>query len=363
MSHGRERGKGVVVRRRRSALARLRAGERVALGSCRIVASSVDGPTVVQVRCERCEVPCAPGDHESARSCLASLDAPDAVRDDPARFKPLRSFGDGGHGSSPALLDGTRSMPVRSGREAIWRTVPCRRGGLARHLARAQLELLSSPGISAALVRELAASLACSPEPLARIELARHEACPPEVLGVLACDWWWEVRSAVAARPQCPRGLAEQLALDPSPWVRRALAENEQAPPEVLRILAGDVDFGIRDAIAEHAHCPAEVLDQLSQDEAWEIRRSIAKRADAPPSALRRLARDPEHWVRFFVACNPATHAHVRRELEADPRPSVRAVAANAGARGRPLVMYLALDRRAQRPSPRPEARSAPQGP
>jgi len=225
--------------------------------------------------------------------------------------------------------------------------VPCRRGRLARVLARHFSEILADPRCPPALTGTVFAELARSPEPVARVDAARDPSCPPEVLASLSHDWWWEVRAAVAANPACPEELARLLARDESAWVRRALAECPTTSATVLRILGHDADVGVRDAVAEHAGCPPDLLADLGHDPVWEIRRSVAKRDDAPPSTLELLGRDPEHWVRFFVACNPAAPPEIRAALEHDPRPTVRGLARRERGRSRSIVRFLATDSRA----------------
>jgi len=219
--------------------------------------------------------------------------------------------------------------------EGMGASVPCRRGRLARALASKLLLVMSDTGLGEDLLYGAAASLARSPEPNARVEVARDPACPPQILGQLAQDWWWEVRAAVALHPSCPGPSERRLAGDPSIWVRRALAESPTASEAVLTLLSNDEDAGVRDAVAEHPHVPSALLSNLARDKVWEIRRSIAKREDAPYEALLLLAEDTEHWVRFFVACNRRTPYEVRARLEHDPHPAVGAVARRSGRNGR----------------------------
>jgi hypothetical protein len=232
----------------------------------------------------------------------------------------------------------TGTCPAASG---VLGPVPCRRGWLARALARAQLGLLEAGGLLPEEAELVLTQLARSPEPWARVEAARDPACPSEVVGELAADWWWEVRAAVAARRGIPPVLARALAQDPNDWVRRALAENPDTDPEVLGLLHADPNFGVRDAVAEHPATPPQALLAMVQDPVWEIRRSLAKRRQVPTEVLVALRNDPEHWVRFFVACHPATPPWVRQELTRDPRPSVRAVALRAGERARRMALAL----------------------
>lgn len=223
--------------------------------------------------------------------------------------------------------------------------LPCRRGRLARRLARQIWGVLADPECPEQVRASALAQLARSPEPAARVGVARDPSCPGELLDRLARDWWWEVRAAVASNLSASPARSERLACDESSWVRRALAENPRIDRDSLAVLARDEDLGVRDATAEHPGCPGEVMALLSRDPRWEIRRSVAKRRDAPPAVLVELARDPEHWVRFFVACNPATPAEVLDGLGCDPRPTVRGLARRPASRARSTAMYLATDR------------------
>jgi hypothetical protein len=278
---------------------RLAAGEEVRWGACRLRAAATVGDLVAGVVC---------------------------------------ACGAGARGAGPES-EGWVSGSAAAG------LVPCRRGSLARLLARDLLELLGREEDAGCRGRWLA-GLAASPEPAVRTEAAGDPACPPGVQWRLARDDWWEVRAALAANPSCLAEVAIELAGDRNPWVRRAVAEAEGTPKEALRRLTGDPDLGVRDALAEHPRTPTDVLRTLVRDPAWEIRRSLAKRPDASADLLAELAGDPEPWVRFFVACHPTTPPEVRAALGADRHRGVRMVARPAGAPARPLALFLALDPR-----------------
>ena len=232
--------------------------------------------------------------------------------------------------SAPCVAAGAGLLPL-----------PCRRGGLARRLARRLQRLLDDPLTPPVVAGRALAQLARSPEPWARTDAAGDPACPAPLVAGLASDWWWEVRAAVAARKELPAALALHLAGDPSEWVRRALADNPGADPAVLAALHTDPHLGVRDAVAEHPATPDATLLAMVCDPAWEVRRSLAKRPRVPAEVLVALGHDPEHWVRFFVACNPATPEPVRTELAGDRRPSVRVLASRAGRRARDTALAL----------------------
>jgi len=286
---------GGAVMRTSRVLAALAAGRPAQVGRCLLAAVDVVGGTVVGVECTRC-------------AAVGGGAVP-------------------GQGADPGCVLG-------------------RRGALARALAVRCRQVLAEPTTEQATGARVVAWLARSPEPSARVDAARDQRCPPEVLGTLATDWWWEVRAAVASNPARPAAAAGALAQDRSVWVRRALAEAPGVAPDALDTLAGDPDFGVRDAVAERLDCPPSLLRRFARDEVWEIRRSVAKRRDAPAAVLTELAGDPEHWVRFFVACNPATPPAVRAGLQDDARPTVRAVARHERERARAVAMHLGTDGR-----------------
>lgn len=302
-----------------------------------------------------------------ARELRRRLAAGEEVRWRPCRLRAVETVGDLVAGVTCACGAGPEPEE-RSPDAASGGVAPCRRGGLARLLARDLLELRDREEDAGRRARWLA-RLAASPEPAVRTDVAGDPACPTEVQWRLARDDWWEVRAAVAANSSCDAEIAFELAGDRNPWVRRAVAEAEGAPEAALRRLAGDPDLGVRDALAEHSRTPADVCGAMVHDPAWEIRRSLAKRPDASADLLAALASDPEPWVRFFVACHPTTPPEVRAALGGDRHRGVRLVARPSGAPARPFAFFLALDPRtramlrARSHATRIPAEAGPKGP
>jgi pentose-5-phosphate-3-epimerase len=107
-----------------------------------------------------------------------------------------------------------------------------------------------------------------------RIERARNESTPAELLTRLAQDEHWHVRYAVAANPHTPAEVLSELARDKGLYVRGAVALNPHTPVEVLTKLAGDEEWDVRYCVAKHPSTPAEVLAELAQDEAEAVRKA-----------------------------------------------------------------------------------------
>lgn len=275
-----------------------------------------------------------PGDSESVRAGSCTLSVLERLGPHVAglRCEVHGSWWGGGLVSPESFSPSIRRTTEPSGTSVQRRSdvVPCvlgRRGRWARWVASELLAVLDDPACPEDLAERVRARLAVSPEPTARVEVARDPVTPSDVLDELGRDWWWEVRAAVASNPARPLSVARLLASDENPWVRRALAEHVPNDAVVLEVLSADPDSGIRDCIAECDWCPPRVQVRLARDPVWEIRRSIAKRRDACAEALSVLGRDPEHWVRFFVARHPSTPAEVRSALRRDRRPLVRLAA------------------------------------
>jgi hypothetical protein len=229
------------------------------------------------------------------------------------------------------------------GVRAVRRCVLLERSRLCRALDGGLVALLAKEGLT---LRERALAhlqLALSADPTSRAQAARSSACPERVQEILADDWWWEVRAALASNHQVTALLQEHLCHDESPWVRRALAENRAVVPGVLAQLARDPELEVVDAAVEHPLLPPEVLVSLAQHPAFEIRRSAAKRMDLPPEGAWRLLKDPSPWVRLFLAANPSTPEGVVSRLRRDPALMVRRMVRHRGDAWARLVNALAF--------------------
>jgi hypothetical protein len=137
-----------------------------------------------------------------------------------------------------------------------------------------------------------------------RIERARNESTPAELLTRLAQDEHWHVRYAVAANPHTPAEVLSELARDKGLYVRGAVALNPHTPVEVLTKLAGDEEWDVRYCVAKHPNTPAEVLAELAKDERWDVRKGVAANRNTPAEVLSELAQDAYEDVRQAVAKN-----------------------------------------------------------
>jgi len=234
----------------------------------------------------------------------------------------------------------THAVPTAG---AAQRCVLLERSGLSRALDDALLALLPDEELTLSERALVHLQLALSPDPASRVQAARSPACPERVQEILAGDWWWEVRAALASNHQVTSRIQGRLSHDECPWVRRALAENRAAGPAVLVDLAHDSELEVVDAAVEHPSLPPEVLVALTAHPAFEIRRSAAKRMDLPPGGARRLVDDPSSWVRLFLAANSSTPEDVVARLEHDPVRMVRWMARHRGDRWARLVNALAF--------------------
>lgn len=91
---------------------------------------------------------------------------------------------------------------------------------------------------------------------------ARHPACPPNLLRILACDRHVDVWEIAVQNPQCPPDLVlNQLRIRASfqdPQTREAVAKHRMTPLDILLQLVNDPEPPVRQAAAGNPNLPEE---------------------------------------------------------------------------------------------------------
>jgi hypothetical protein len=125
------------------------------------------------------------------------------------------------------------------------------------------------------------AEIASDPSPVVREAVARHPACSPELMAMLAIvDPSPAVRQAVARNPMCRPELLRTMAAIGTPDELRAVANNPNCPAELLTRLLGDPDLRVRLAAAQNPSLSSGQIERtiLAVDE--DVRRVILERDD-----------------------------------------------------------------------------------
>ena len=203
----------------------------------------------------------------------------------------------------------------------------------------------------------------------ARFLAARHRACPPELLTVVAADDDWRIRSALLDNPATPGALLrhataasdqndteclaqlhaedpdtlslEELAHHPSPEVRLAVERNRYTNSEILGRLAADEVSAIRRVAAQRANADtaaidlliragstpdlmglakpdpsmtSDELDSLTRGGAW-ARQLAVRHPDTGPATLARLMCDQDPRMREWASVHPSAPADVTAEI------------------------------------------------
>jgi hypothetical protein len=147
-------------------------------------------------------------------------------------------------------------------------------------------DLAENPAIDDALIR----ALADDPDPDVRRRLAHHPRVPLDVLTRLA-------RTARIGNTLLPRIAAsspaevEELAKSPDPAARMLLARRRDLPPEIRDRLADDPDAKVVKALAPHPGLTEAQLRAMVDRHGAHILAKVATNPDAPPALLEDLLR------------------------------------------------------------------------
>lgn len=161
----------------------------------------------------------------------------------------------------------------------------------------------------------------------ARIAYGCNLGTPPTVLSILAQDWAWEVRKAVARNPSAPLDSLGVLAHDEDLEVRVAVAENRNTPQSTLAVLAEDEVWAVRWPVARNPHTSSDTLTVLAGDDSCRIRELVVQHSHTRVSTLVFLADDVDPGVRWFVAMDSRTPRDVLARPVDDQARKVRASA------------------------------------
>ena len=164
------------------------------------------------------------------------------------------------------------------------------------------------------------------------------------MLGALAGDHDYDVRSAVAGHASTPTSALSALAVDSHVNVRRAIVNRPDVAVASLRVLAFDDDDEVRLAALAHTRLDpvtrnldealmvGRTLDRDAVERLYATstmaRRALARHRATPPMVLRRLARDGSWLVRDDVARHPRATEAILRRLSSDGDRDIRATVA-----------------------------------
>ncbi|MGI9643761.1 MAG: hypothetical protein ACR2O6_00460 [Ilumatobacteraceae bacterium] len=204
--------------------------------------------------------------------------------------------------------------------------------------------------------------------PWGRFLAGRHPSCPPDLLGTVATDADWQIRSAVLDNPSTPDDVLLAVAGgdDGSVGALRALSGRDEFP-ERLVSLAHHPHAEVRLAVARHPMASAIVIGALAVDRVAELRRAAAAHPLMDPEALSLLVRagstpdlsrlappDPAvtpaeleilagsgYWARQLVVRHPDAPPDLLAHLLCDEDPKLREWAAAHPNVPRPVVDLL----------------------
>lgn len=190
--------------------------------------------------------------------------------------------------------------------------------------------VLSHPRCPEAVLRNIgsdprAGSTACR-------RVAQNLNTPPEVLDLLADNFFSDVKVAVAVHPSTSLQTLERLAGVHEVEVRAAVVRNPRLAASVLATLADDAEMVVRSWVAVHASTPPEALQRLLGDRNSRVRACAAANLSTPVEAVAARAADRAIRVRRAVAGRAGIDAATLDVLAGDPKAAVReAAASNAG--------------------------------
>lgn len=153
-----------------------------------------------------------------------------------------------------------------------------------------------------------------------RIEVARNENTPVEVLMILAKDENGDVREGLAQNKNIPEEAAKIFAnpaLEEDVYVRGVLAKNENIKPYILEILAKDPQSDIRAYVALNPNTPENVLRYFleNKNEYDYIRITAIRNKKTPIDAIEAIANTPYKRSESEVISSAKDELRLRRKL------------------------------------------------
>jgi hypothetical protein len=124
------------------------------------------------------------------------------------------------------------------------------------------------------------------------------------------------VRAVAAAHARLSAKSAERLCKDETAFVRCRLAQNEACPEDVLGLLAVDMDASVRGAVAENPATPAATLDVLYGEE--RLHYVLGRHPNLSAAACSAIAESRTPFLREMAARHPNTPIDVLGALLED---------------------------------------------
>lgn len=177
-----------------------------------------------------------------------------------------------------------------------------------------------------------------------------------EELEMLAGDWDWHVRRAVALNSSAPLEILRGLAKDKVQWVREAVAASPLADGDILDLLSQDGAGFVRAAVAlNHSTSPDTLLD-LSWDEMMDFdytlsknryitQEAVAKNPNSPEEVIRTLSEHGDEHVRAAAVSNSKVPGDVLFRRRIDISWVVRTSVARSPQASVEILAFLAQDR------------------
>jgi hypothetical protein len=185
-----------------------------------------------------------------------------------------------------------------------------------------RLALARHPNASGAAL----ARLACDAETGVRAAATSHPNVPVEIVGLLAASGAG-LDPSRASRPEGELDEGDLRALaELGPWGRYLAARHPACPADLLGEIARDPDWRIRSGLLDNPNTPDALLAHLLGTEDADELASLRElnRANPPASALQRLAQHPNPEVRMAVARHPAVGPELLGVLASDGTREVR---------------------------------------
>ena len=175
---------------------------------------------------------------------------------------------------------------------------------------------------------EAAMRLKDDPEVIVRLNLASNTFVDVDILNLMTDDPSDRVLVALAKNALSAESMITKLAQNPSVDVRVAAASHPNVNCDTASVLASDFDWRVRSALAqsidgELLNCK-EILLNLSRDSNSGVRASTASNRNLPQDLFVALAYDHDYSVRYRLAQNPSLPLEVYASMMVDERESVR---------------------------------------
>lgn len=162
-----------------------------------------------------------------------------------------------------------------------------------------------------------------------RLEMARHPACPPNLLARLSRDPYWIVHYAVAENANTPKSTLRRLGTRDDPYVMENLARNVNCPRDIQLKLTSSHRKTVQGALAGNPNCDPAALVLLAESGVdQDVAYTSLRHPRLPLSHMTTIARLGPGWQRSTILRRPDLPATVVAEMVQDSNPEIRHMAA-----------------------------------